>query len=1303
MKGDYTRFTFDPQKRFTSVLLQQGRVQLDSDWNELAAIDTHRERTEAIDVIGVRGAPEAGGGFAIESLPTPAGNGDFRITNGRIYVAGLLCELEFEALPIVGFPAANEIKLPAATLDGRALVNGEWLELAADGVAPQFFKVTNVAETTVRLSDAFDDFDPPAENPTARRILTYRTQPELPNAPAPVAGRTDLVYLDVWQRHVTAIEDPEIREEALLGPDTATRIQTMCQVRIEPNRTSCDDIDDLIAEPSGGRLSTRATPGTDDENLCLVPPGGGYTALENRLYRVEIHEGGDIGAATYKWSRYNGAVAFPVARFEATSTDQIWLGSLGEDEVLGLSLGDWVEVLDDETELAGETGTLVRVDGVDQGERSITITPAIPAGTFSVDRHARVRRWDEDVAADGWVKTRPGWNALENGVEIRFTGADFEPGDYWAFAARTNTGRVDVLTEAPPRNVEHHLCPLAVVKWSAAAPPTATVLDDCRPPFVSLVDLLAQRVLRYVAGDGQEGRPGALLQGELIVGVEDGLGRPVEDYDVVFTVRGGGGTLDPGGTSPITDATGPDGLARCRWRLGPDPDVIQEVTAALASTPSPQDESLPVIFRASPYYLSLRYLSGDGQHGRAGEVLPAPLIVGVEDAGGRPVAGAQLSFTAAGGGFVDDAGGTTPTTSTFTTTTDPSGLARADWKLGLDPDVDQRVTVALMQVGPPPAALQDDALELVFEATAHYLSLRYLSGDGQAGRAGAVLPAPLVVGVEDSDGRPVPGITIDFDAGGGGFVGEVGSDPSSSTFSLATASNGTATVAWKLGPDPDDPQRVTAALGGVGPAPSVGQDEALELIFRARPYYLSLRYVTGDGREGRPGDTLSNPPLTVGVEDGEGRPVQGVGVVFTPSGDANVRPPGGTFSNAPITVTTDANGNAQCEMQLGSTEGVYTTTATLDPALAQDESLAVIFRALAEPPGEHGHFPTVTAIDWTNDSPLALAELNNGLTVRFSTKMHQLCLRNKALFVVTVELAERDPTAGHVGFRSHIIHGVLSSTVSGTQWTFKPRPPITPAMLNRWENEYRTRLHVDERVRIRIVLKACGIFSTARKHLDGEAYWAEGPAGVLGTLDRAGDGHEGGDFESWAFLLRPPTPTPSPTPTATIGPTPTATVFPTGTALPTGTVFPTGTVLPTGTLLPTGTVVPTFTPTFLPTAFPIGPGGRLPVDRVEILSAEGRRLDLVEAGEGPTVPADGEPAAIELGLGDLSAEEDAIAFAETLRLVDASSGEAVASALQWLPGNKLRVETDEPLAAGEYVLVPGGDVSAEPTFAFRVA
>jgi hypothetical protein len=42
------------------------------------------------------------------------------------------------------------------------------------------------------------------------------------------------VYLDVWQRHLTALDDDYIREKALADLDTATRLKTVWQVRMLP-------------------------------------------------------------------------------------------------------------------------------------------------------------------------------------------------------------------------------------------------------------------------------------------------------------------------------------------------------------------------------------------------------------------------------------------------------------------------------------------------------------------------------------------------------------------------------------------------------------------------------------------------------------------------------------------------------------------------------------------------------------------------------------------------------------------------------------------------------------------------------------------------------------------------------------------------------------------------------------------------------------------------------------------------------------------------------------------------------------
>ena len=42
MKGDFSRDTFNPRKHYAGVLMQQGRVQIDADWNEQQSIARYR-------------------------------------------------------------------------------------------------------------------------------------------------------------------------------------------------------------------------------------------------------------------------------------------------------------------------------------------------------------------------------------------------------------------------------------------------------------------------------------------------------------------------------------------------------------------------------------------------------------------------------------------------------------------------------------------------------------------------------------------------------------------------------------------------------------------------------------------------------------------------------------------------------------------------------------------------------------------------------------------------------------------------------------------------------------------------------------------------------------------------------------------------------------------------------------------------------------------------------------------------------------------------------------------------------------
>jgi photosystem II stability/assembly factor-like uncharacterized protein len=65
MRGDFSRTTFRPQHHYSGVRLQQGRVQLDAEFNEHVDIEAYRDEALTRDVVGVNGVPYEGGGFQI--------------------------------------------------------------------------------------------------------------------------------------------------------------------------------------------------------------------------------------------------------------------------------------------------------------------------------------------------------------------------------------------------------------------------------------------------------------------------------------------------------------------------------------------------------------------------------------------------------------------------------------------------------------------------------------------------------------------------------------------------------------------------------------------------------------------------------------------------------------------------------------------------------------------------------------------------------------------------------------------------------------------------------------------------------------------------------------------------------------------------------------------------------------------------------------------------------------------------------------------------------------------------------------
>lgn len=496
MKGDFSRYTGLKAKRkhFSGVLKQQGRVQLDSDWNELVSIDAHQLKTRTIDAIGMTGAPIHDSGFQI----LHPGNGltDLFITAGRMYVGGLLCETSpCSKLPITSFISGTEIGLDDLQIDGIKLQSGQWVHLRSkENPVGLITKISTVKTSSLVLGTSISSFNGNTD-PVLTKITLFSQQADFPNAGPyiAVAGQKDIVYLDVWERHLTAIEDPDLREVALGGPDTDTRTKVIAQVKVLPNvgDVTCSSViskwNDLIKAPNG-RLTTSLKDATVPDTPCELGESGGFHGLENRLYRVEIHDLDTAGQATFKWSRDNAAYAYGISEFfeeSGGSVFQINLTQNGKDKLLKIQPQDWIEVSGDETDLdTNTTGTLAQVLKVEGN----LLTLDTDVSAHKDEQHAKVRRWDisdqrPDVLTSIVIGTK---FELEDGVEITFTGSEFRLGSYWQFAARTLTGTIELLEKEAPMGVHHHFCKLAVLTGLTN---NNISIENCRPEFPPLTEL----------------------------------------------------------------------------------------------------------------------------------------------------------------------------------------------------------------------------------------------------------------------------------------------------------------------------------------------------------------------------------------------------------------------------------------------------------------------------------------------------------------------------------------------------------------------------------------------------------------------------------------------------------------------------------------------------------------------------------------------------------------------------------------------------------------------------------------------
>ena len=193
MPTDFSRVRLNPLLDYAGVQLKQGGVLLDADANELVDIVDRRLRALASDVLGRSRVSST----TVDAFKISVAGAALTIGKGRLYVDGMLAENH-----------GAKLSDPAKRI--------------------------------------FDDL---MAEPQFVDAIPYTAQPYLPNPPAlPTAGR-HLVYLEVWDRELTYLEQPDLVEIAV-GVDATSRRQTAWQVRVAPidagANAACDSPDQDI-------------------------------------------------------------------------------------------------------------------------------------------------------------------------------------------------------------------------------------------------------------------------------------------------------------------------------------------------------------------------------------------------------------------------------------------------------------------------------------------------------------------------------------------------------------------------------------------------------------------------------------------------------------------------------------------------------------------------------------------------------------------------------------------------------------------------------------------------------------------------------------------------------------------------------------------------------------------------------------------------------------------------------------------------------------------------------------------------
>ena len=509
MTADRARVSYDPTRQYRSVISQQGRVTLEADNNEAAAIADEALRLETIDVVGVTGTPD--NGYAPGSGSGPGG---VSIGPGIFYLGGWRLQLD------------KKIDLSSQP---------DWLDQPA----------TKITTGNLLVALLLNEQSVCAVEDQALREVAL--------------GGPDSAARARLMQHFLRL--PLHGKTCVAGATMLTDLLTADGVTIDPA---------TLQLMSQARLQAGFVPGPPAADPCTPAAAGGYLGADNQLIRVTVI---DYKAAaqtgTLLWGWNNASTLY---RAGMTNPLTLTLTGAPVDFEHAPQLGQAVEILrsqakldDDGNYVAAPQGfvtTVAQAYSFDFG--TVGLTDPLPPEYQSDSNPLFIRLWQAIVPFTAGQTT-----ALDSasGITVTITlpalPAHIALRPFWRFAVRPSTP-VQIYPQRyldapqPPDGPRQWIADIAVM--AAGRREGSTLVQDCRFSFVPLTQQHGGECCNRTMGPDEVAARGglqAVLDG--LAGTKSGLSLLPGTYPLaaplVLDKKHAGLTLESCGRHAILHAT----------------------------------------------------------------------------------------------------------------------------------------------------------------------------------------------------------------------------------------------------------------------------------------------------------------------------------------------------------------------------------------------------------------------------------------------------------------------------------------------------------------------------------------------------------------------------------------------------------------------------------------------------------------------------------------------------------------------------------------------------------------------------